>query len=154
MPIIALTREMGSRGKDVAAALGEALGVPVICHEVIDHLADRMRLRRSHVTRLLEGGTSLVERMTTDRTSLFLHCADQIVAACLKGGGAIVRGCGDHLLRDISHVVTARVCAPRELRVQRMTERPDTSDAELVAEEVHRSDEAHAAIVRRNLGVH
>lgn len=154
MPIIALTREMGSRGKDVAAQLGEALGLPVIYHEVIDHLADRMRVRRSHVTRLLEGGASLVERMTADRTSLFLYSADEIVAACLKGNGAIVRGWGaTHLLRDISHVVTARVCAPRELRVQRMMERLNTSDAELVAEEVHRSDEAHAAIMRRNFGV-
>ena len=39
MPIIAITREMGSLGKDVARGLGEALGLPVIYHEVIDHLA-------------------------------------------------------------------------------------------------------------------
>ena len=30
MPVIAITREMGSLGKDVAKGLGEALGVPVI----------------------------------------------------------------------------------------------------------------------------
>jgi hypothetical protein len=34
MPIIAITREMGSLGKDVARGLGEELGVPVIYHEV------------------------------------------------------------------------------------------------------------------------
>src|SRR5437763_7176122 len=45
MPIIAITREMGSLGKDVARGLGEALGLPVIYHEVIDHLAVRMRAR-------------------------------------------------------------------------------------------------------------
>jgi len=50
MPIIAITREMGSLGKDVAAALGDELGLPVIYHEVIDHLADRMRVRKSHVS--------------------------------------------------------------------------------------------------------
>jgi len=30
MPIIAITREMGSLGEDVARGLGEALGLPVI----------------------------------------------------------------------------------------------------------------------------
>jgi cytidylate kinase len=154
MPVIALTREMGSLGKDVAAGLGEALGLPVIYHEVIDHLADRMRVRRSHVTRLLDGSAGILERMTADKTSLFIYSADEIIAACLKGEGAVVRGWGaTHLLRDIPHVVTARVCAPREVRVQRMMERLNTSDAALVAEEIHRSDEAHGAIMRRNFGV-
>ena len=32
MAVVAITREMGSLGKDVAAQLGEALGVPVLYH--------------------------------------------------------------------------------------------------------------------------
>jgi hypothetical protein len=55
MTVVAITREMGTLGKDVATGLGEALGLPVIYHEIIDHLADRMRVRRSHVVRLLDG---------------------------------------------------------------------------------------------------
>ena len=51
MTVVAITREMGTLGKDVATGLGEALGLPVIYHEIIDHLADRMRVRRSHVVR-------------------------------------------------------------------------------------------------------
>ena len=45
MPVVAFTREMGSLGKDVAQSVSEALGVPLYYHEIIDHLADRMRLR-------------------------------------------------------------------------------------------------------------
>ena len=55
MPLIAMTREMGSLGKDVAAGVAEALGISVLHHEVIEPLADKMRLRKSHVIRLLEG---------------------------------------------------------------------------------------------------
>jgi cytidylate kinase len=154
MPIVALTREMGSLGKDVAERLGEALGVPVIYHEVIDHLADRMRVRRSHVIRLLDGSAGLMERLTADRTSLFIFSADEVIAHCLGGKGAVIRGWGaTHLLRDIPHAVTARVCAPREVRQRRMMERLNTSDAALVAEEIHRNDESHGAIMRRNFGV-
>ena len=46
MPLIAITREMRSLGREVAQALGEALGLPVVYHEVIDSLADRTSLSR------------------------------------------------------------------------------------------------------------
>ena len=84
MPIIAITREMGSLGKDVAAALGEELGLPVIYHEVIDHLADRMRVRKSHVIRLLDGSAGLVERLTADQTSLSIFTAVTLPAGGFK----------------------------------------------------------------------
>jgi cytidylate kinase len=154
MPLIAITREMGSLGKDVARGLGEALGVPVIYHEVIDHLADRMRVRKSHVIRLIDGTAGLLERLTADKTSLSLFTADEIFGIATQGRGAVIRGWGAaHLLRGISHVVTVRVCAPLEVRRQRMLERLNTDDAAYVAEEIHRNDEAHTAIVKRHYGL-
>jgi cytidylate kinase len=154
MPVIAITREMGSLGKDVAAGLGEALGVPVVYQEVVDHLADRMRVRKSHVVQLLDGRAGLLQRLTADQTSLFLHTADEIVSMALQGGGAVIRGWGaTHLLREVAHVVTVRVCAPRELRQQRMLERLGSEDAAQVAEEIRRSDEAHSAIMKRHYGL-
>jgi cytidylate kinase len=157
MPIIAITREMGSLGKDVARGLGEALGLPVIYHEVIDHLADRMRVRKSHVIRLLDGSAGLLERLTADQTSLSIYTADEIygiAASCTNKGGAIIRGWGaTHLLREIPHVVCVRVCAPFELRKRRMMERLASDDEERVAEEIRINDEAHGAIMRRHFGV-
>jgi cytidylate kinase len=157
MPIIAITREMGSLGKDVARGLGEALGLPVIYHEVIDHLADRMRVRKSHVIRLLDGSAGLLERLSADKTSLSIYTADEIyglAASCTSKGGAIIRGWGaTHLLREIPHVVCARVCAPFELRKTRMMERLASDDEARVAEEIRSNDEAHSAIMRRHFGV-
>jgi cytidylate kinase len=157
MPIIAITREMGSLGKDVARGLGEALGLPVIYHEVIDHLADRLRVRKSHVIRLLDGSAGLLERLTADKTSLSIYTADEIygiAASSSDKGGAIIRGWGaTHLLREIPHVVCVRVCAPFELRKTRMMERLASDDEARVAEEIRANDEAHSAIVRRHFGV-
>src|SRR3954468_6984168 len=153
MPIIAITREMGSLGKDVAAALGDELGLPVIYHEVIDHLADRMRVRKSHVIRLLDGSAGLLERLTADETSLSIFTADEIYAIANKGG-AVIRGWGaTHLLRDVPHVLSVRVCAPFELRKQRMMKRLATHDEDRVADEIRINDEAHTAIMRRHFGV-
>ena len=153
MPIIAITREMGSLGKDVAQRLGEALNLPVIYHEVIDHLADRMRVRKSHVIRLLDGSAGLLERLTADKTSLSVFSADEIYAIALRGG-AVIRGWGaTHLLHDIGHVVCVRVCAPFELRKQRMMVRLASDDEARIAEEIRVNDEAHTAIMRRHFGV-
>lgn len=153
MALIAITREMGSLGRDVALGLGEALGLPVVYHEVIDHLADRMRVRKSHVIRLLDGSAGLLERLTADRTSLSLFTADEIYAIAAKGG-AVIRGWGaTQLLRDVPHAVCVRVCAPFELRKQRMMERVGSDDEPRVAEEIRVNDEAHNAIMRRHFGV-
>jgi cytidylate kinase len=151
MPIVAMTREMGSLGKDVARGVSEGLGIPLYYEEIIDHLADRMRLRKSHVTRLLDGSAGILERMTADKTSLSIFAAEEIVTLAQKDGGAVIRGWGaTHLLRSVPHAVCVRVCAPFELRKHRMMQRLGTDDAEKVAMEVRDNDEAHAAIIRRH----
>lgn len=154
MPIVAITREMGSLGKDVAAGLGQRLGLPIYYHEVVDNLADRMRVRKSHVIRLLDGKAGLLERLTADKTSLAIFSADEIFDLALQGEGAVVRGWGaTHLLRDVPHAICVRVCAPRELRTRRMMQRLDTTDQDAVSVEIHCNDEAHTAIMRRNFGL-
>lgn len=154
MPVVAITREMGSLGKDVAAGIGQALGIPVLYHEVIEHLADRMRVRKSHVVRLLDGSAGLMERLTADKTSLAIFSADEIYALALRSSGAVIRGWGaTHLLRDVPHVVCVRVCAPLAVRKQRMMERLNTDEAGRVSEEIRCNDEAHTAIMRRHFGL-
>ena len=151
MPVIAITREMGSLGKDVASGLGEALGLPVIYHEVIDQLADRMRVRKSHVIRLLDGSAGLLERLTADKTSMSIFTADEIFGVAAKGKGAVIRGWGaTHLLREVPHALCVRVCAPFELRKRRMMERLGSEDDARVAEEIRVNDEAHSAIMKRH----
>lgn len=158
MPIIAITREMGSLGKDVARALGAELKLPVVYHEVIDHLADRMRVRKSHVIRLLDGSAGLFERLTADQTSLSIFTADEIIGIAAQRGGAVIRGWGaTQLLRGVQHAVCVRVCAPFETRKRRMMERLDCTDdaqaAAQVAEEIRANDDAHGAIIRRHFGL-
>lgn len=154
MPLVAMTREMGSLGKDVAAQLAERLGKPLVHHEIIGLLADKMRLRKSHVVRFLEGKAGIWERMTTDKTSLSIFTADETLRLIESDRVAVLRGWGAaHLLRPVSHVVRVRVCAPFETRVERMMQRLNTDDRGFVESEIRLSEEAHAAITRRHFGV-
>lgn len=154
MPIVAMTREMGSLGKDVAAEVSARMGRPLVHHEIIDHLADKMRLRKSHVVRYLDGTAGLWERMTTDRTSLAIYTADELCQVVEQEAAGVIRGWGAaHLFRPIRHVISVRVCAPFERRVERMMERLGTDERRAVENEIRLSDEAHAAITRRHFGI-
>ena len=152
MAVVAMTREMGSLGMDVAKILESELKVPVVYHELIDHLSDRMRVRKSHVMRLIGGKANLFERLTADKTSLSIYTADEMLK--VAGKGAVLRGWGAaHLLRPVKHAICVRICAPLETRVQRMMERLDTDDRDAVAAEIRISDEAQGAIAKRHFGV-
>ena len=154
MPLIAMTREMGSLGKDVAKGVADELGIPVLHHEIIEPLADKMRLRKSHVVKLLEGQPSFFERLTADHTSLSIYTAEETFALAAKDKGAVIRSWGAaNLLRAVSHVVCVRVCAPKPLRIERMKVRMQTNDESLARREVESNDEAHGAIVRRHFNV-
>jgi cytidylate kinase len=149
-----MTREMGSLGKDVAEAVSARLGKPAVYHEIIDPLANKMRLRKSHVIRFLDGKANIWERLTTDKTSLSIYTADETVALVESGDVGVIRGWGAvHLLRSIPHVICVRVCAPLELRTQRMMERLNTDDKDFVLNEINLSEEAHGAITRRHFGI-
>ena len=154
MPLVAMNREMGSLGKDVAAGLEEALGMKVRHHEMIDHLANRARLRKSHVISFLEGTQGLIERLTTDQVRLRILTADEILSVAESGEPVILRGWGaTSLLKEVPHAVRVCVSASRRTRVKRMMERLNSDDAEKVGRIVDQNDEAARAVMRRHFHI-
>jgi cytidylate kinase len=126
----------------------------VVYHEIIEPIANKMRLRKSHVERFLDGKSGMWERLTTDKTSLSIFTADETFRFLRDGSTGVIRGWGAvHLLRDIPHVIRVRVCAPMETRVKRMMERLATDDRANVENEIQISEEAHTAITKRHFGV-
>jgi len=113
-----------------------------------------MRLRKSHVQRLLDGKAGILEKLTADKTSMSIYTAAETIDLAARDGGCVLRGWGAaQLLRSVPHAVCVRVCAPVALRKQRMLERLGSSDLESIDSEIKISDEAHAAIIRRHFGV-
>jgi cytidylate kinase len=154
MPLIAMNREIGSLGKDVARGLEQALGMQVRHHEIIDHLASRTRLRKSHVISFLEGRQGIIERLTTDQVSLRILTADEILSMAESGEPVILRGWGaTSLLKEVPHAVRVCVSASRRTRVRRMMERLDTNDQAAVERIVDHNDEAAQAVMRRHFHI-
>jgi len=152
MPVIAMNHEMGSQGMFVAEGLAAQLGLSMVHHEVVDYVAEKMHARKSTVRRFLEGKAGMLERWSTDESSLAVYKAEEILDLAAKGN-VLIRGWGaTYLLRRIPHVVSVRVCAPVERRVKLLMERLDT-DEEFAREEIRRSDTAHVANMQHQFGV-
>ncbi len=92
MTVIAMTREMGSFGKDVAIGLIDTLGLDIVHHELVErHLAERMNLGESSVHRFLEGRPSMLERWKIDGKRLSRYSAEEILERAAKGN-VLIRG--------------------------------------------------------------
>jgi cytidylate kinase len=154
MPLIAMNREIGSLGKDVAQGVAEALGIKVQHHEMIDTLANRTRIRKSHVISFLEGKQGLIERLTTDQLMLRLLTADEILSLAESEEGIVLRGWGaTSLLKEVPHAVRVCVSASRSLRVKRMMERLGSADEREVERIVDQNDEASGVVMRRHFHI-
>ena len=153
MPVIAMNQEMGSQGKHVAEKLAEELGLDIVRHEIIDHVAEKMHLRKSMLQRFLEGKAGLLERWGTDEASLALFKVEEILELAAKGN-VIIRGWGaTHVLRPIPHIPCVRVGAPFGTRVKWLMHSLGTDDEEMASEEIRHSDMAHRANMQRQFGV-
>jgi cytidylate kinase len=154
MPLIAMNREMGSLGQDVARGLEQALGMKIKHHEIIDHLANRARIRKSHVISFLEGTQGLLERLTVDQVRLRVLTADEILSMAESGEPIILRGWGaTSLLKDVPHAVRICVSASRRTRVKRMMVRLNSDDPRQVERVVDQNDEAARAVMRRHFHI-
>ncbi len=153
MAVIAFTQEMATLGSDVAAGVCEALGLAMVRHEVGDHVAGKMHVKKSLIRRLREGKAGPFERWSADEKSISIFTAEEVYELALKGD-VLIRGWGATMfLRTVSHVPCIRVCAPMELRVERLMKRLETDDEKLARHEIEVDDHARASRMAEHFGV-
>jgi cytidylate kinase len=145
MTVIAMTREIGSRGMEVAAGVAARLGLKIIRSEfVADSVAERLGIEPSEFLRYMEGSASLVERWRIDRRRLLHYSAEEILRVAQQGN-VLIKGWGAAtFLRDLPQIISVRVCAPIEFRVRVLMGRHGSADAKAVREEIEHHDAVRA----------
>ena len=153
MAVIAMTREMGTLGRDVAKGLAERLGLEVVHHELVENdIATRSGLRESEVRRFLGGEASFIGQWRMDRKRLSHFTAQEILELAARDN-VLIRGWGaTYLLREVPHVVCVRICAPMEFRTRVLMERLGIGDADAARREIEKSDAAHNGTMQRLFG--
>jgi cytidylate kinase len=154
MAVIAMTREMGTRGSEVAGALADRLGLKIIHHEIVEHdIAERSGMPESEVHRFLEGEASLLERWKLDRKRMSRYTAQEILELAARGN-VLIRGWGaTYLLKGVPHVLCVRICAPLPFRETVLMERLGLKDASTARREILRSDAAHNRTMQSLFGI-
>ena len=149
MTVVAMTREIGSHGSEVAAGVAAALGLEIINSEIVmPHVAGSLGVEQSAVQRYLEGNASLFDRWQIDTRKLSRHTLDQILNLALKDN-VLIRGWGAAaLFQGIRGVISVRVCAPMAQRVRVTMERLGVKDAEAIQQEIERFDAGHSRAMR------
>jgi len=154
MAVIAMTREMATLGRDVAAGLAERLGLHVVHHELVaQDIAGRAGARESEVLRFLEGGAKLLDRWRVDTARVSRYTAEQILDLAVKGN-VVIRGWGaTYLLRNVPHVVCVRICSPMQDRERVLMQRLGINDRATARREIERNDAAHNGTMQRLFGI-
>jgi cytidylate kinase len=154
MTVIAMTREMATLGRDVAAGLAERLGLHVVHHELVaQDIAGRAGDRESEVLRFLGGGATLLDRWRVDTARVSRYTAEQILDLAVKSN-VLIRGWGaTYLLRSVPHVVCVRICAPMPDRERVLMQRLGIDDRAAARREIERNDAAHNGTMQRLFGI-
>jgi cytidylate kinase len=149
MTVIAMTREIGSLGNEVANGVAKRLGLEIIRSELAaNNVARRLGVAEGAVLRYLDGSASLFERWQIDRRKLFHYAAEEILGLAQRGN-VLIKGWGAAtMLCEVPHVISARVCAPMEFRVRVVMERLGRNDKGAVRDEIERLDATRARTLR------
>jgi cytidylate kinase len=154
MPVLAMTREMGSGGREVAQRIADKLRLTLVLHHLVEHdLAEHLQARESAVRHLLEGGATLRERLQIGNKRLARYATEEILDLANRGN-VVIRGWGACVvLREVPHVLRVRVCAPMEVRERAVMERSDIKDRSAARREIERNDAAHRRTLQNAYGV-
>jgi cytidylate kinase len=154
MTVIAMTREIGSFGMDVAAGLAATLRLKIIQSDTVaKYIAERLGVNESAVLHYVNGSASMRERWQIDRRRLFHYAAEEILRLAQQGN-VLIKGWGvATLLRDLEGVISVRVCAPMDFRVRVLMDRLGTKDVNAVREQIEHYDAARVRTMRAYFNV-
>lgn len=165
--VITISREFGAGGSELATAIGERLGWPVLDHALVDRVADRLRLDPRTVEQMDEHPPTLFSRiastlliapiespMLLDTSEIMspdavAEAATAAIRQAADAPPAIIVGHGAQLvLATRPGTLHLRLVAPPGARVQRICRRGGCDERTALAD-IRKVDDARVAYVRR-----
>ncbi len=123
MTIVAISREMGSGGYEVAAAVAKALQCEYVDREILLHAAREYAVPEDKITDVADRHLSLWERFDEEKRR-YLTFLEAAYYSFAERGNLVTAGRGGpFFLRDVSHAIKVRIMAPVEVRIRRVMER-------------------------------
>jgi len=123
MTIVAISREMGSGGYEVASAAAKILGFDYVDREILLHAARVHDVSEEKITDVADRHLSLWERFDEEKRRYLTFIEAAYYSFAEKGNVVTAGRGGPFFLRNVTHAVRVRIMAPVEVRVRRVMER-------------------------------
>lgn len=120
MTIIAISREMGSGGYEVAAETAKALGFTYVDREILLLAARAHAVPEEKITDVADRHLSLWERFDEEKRRYLTFIEAAYYSFAEKGNLVTAGRGGPFFLRNVSHALKVRIMAPFEVRVRRV----------------------------------
>jgi cytidylate kinase len=147
MPIITISRQMGSGGIPIAHKAAEKLGYTLVDGEAIMEVAGKYGLSAESVEKADEKPPHFVEELDS-KHEVDLHLIELIILEYALKGNVIIYGRGGQdLLNGIKSMLRVRIVAPFEERVERWAER-EWLDPDRARFLVRKSDQQRAGFIK------
>ncbi|MCU0501225.1 MAG: cytidylate kinase-like family protein [Anaerolineae bacterium] len=149
MPIITLSRELGSRGDDIAVAVAERLKLRLVGRDLLNQAARQAGVPEVALAEIDELGLLGVKpgREALQRYQLTV---EEVMRGLADAGNVMLIGRGSQIvLAGCAGVLHVRIIAPRAERARCVQERCHVS-AEAAAARIDASDRARASYLRRS----
>jgi cytidylate kinase len=152
VPVITLSREMGSRGDEIAQAVAERLKLRVVGRELINRAAKEAGAPEIALAEIDELGLLGVKPGPAALRLYRQKVAEVIESLAAEGDVLLVGRGGQVVLADRPGVLHVRTTAPREMRVQVVQQRCQVPP-EVAAARVDACDRARAGYLKRHHSV-
>ncbi|HEX9900628.1 MAG TPA: cytidylate kinase family protein [Candidatus Methylomirabilis sp.] len=122
MTIVAISRELGSGGTAIAAAVAKALNFEYVDREIILQAARVHEVPEEKIADVDERRLSLWERFDEQKRRYLIFIESAYYSFAEKGNLVTAGRGGPFFLRDVSHALKVRIMAPFEVRARRVME--------------------------------
>jgi cytidylate kinase len=148
MPILAMTREVGSLGTFIGQEVARRQGYTFVRHQIIAEAAQLYEAAEEKLIATVEAKPVVWDGLSDAARRHFAFVAAEVFDAALKDNVVIVGRWSTLLLRGVAHVLRVRVCAPMDLRIRRIVKRLGVGPDEARVQ-ADRSDQGVRARIRQ-----
>lgn len=120
MTIVAISREMGSGGYEIGAAVAKVLNFEYVNRQILLEAAHAHGVPEAKIVDVVERRPSLWERFDEEKRRYLIFLEAAYYSFAEKGNLVTASRSGPFFVRDVSHALKVRIMAPFEVRVRRV----------------------------------
>ncbi len=120
MTIVAISREMGSGGYEIGAAVAKALNFEYVDRQILLQAAHAHGVPEATLVDVVERRLSLWERFDEERRRYLIFLEAAYYAFAEKGNLVTASRSGPFFVRDVRYALKVRIMAPVEVRLRRV----------------------------------